>query len=113
MSEHPHAATGRLGVVFAGGDPPGVGADDIAAPERLLQAVVVCADSGVSHARALGVVPAAVVGDLESADWADVEWVRGHWPGKLIVKGILDPDDARQAVRAGADAINAARAALR
>ncbi len=37
--------------------------------------------------------------------WKDVEWVRSLWPGKLIVKGILDPDDARAAVAAGADAV--------
>jgi L-lactate dehydrogenase (cytochrome) len=37
--------------------------------------------------------------------WRDVEWIRSLWPGKLIVKGILDPQDARLAVQAGADAI--------
>jgi L-lactate dehydrogenase (cytochrome) len=36
---------------------------------------------------------------------ADVEWVRKQWPGKLIIKGILNSDDARDAVRLGADAI--------
>ena len=37
--------------------------------------------------------------------WKDVEWVRSLWPGKLIIKGILDPDDAREAADAGADAL--------
>ncbi len=37
--------------------------------------------------------------------WKDVAWVRALWPGKLIVKGILDADDARAAVDAGADAV--------
>jgi L-lactate dehydrogenase (cytochrome) len=37
--------------------------------------------------------------------WKDVAWARSLWPGKLIVKGILDPDDARAAVDAGADAV--------
>ena len=37
--------------------------------------------------------------------WKDVAWVRSLWPGKLIVKGILDPEDARAAVDAGADAL--------
>jgi len=37
--------------------------------------------------------------------WKDVAWVRSLWPGKLIVKGILDPEDARHAVVAGADAV--------
>ena len=40
-----------------------------------------------------------------SVDWDDVAWLRDLWPGKLIVKGILDPSDAEAAVRAGADAI--------
>jgi len=37
--------------------------------------------------------------------WKDVEWIKKIWPGKLILKGILDTDDARTAVRLGADAI--------
>jgi L-lactate dehydrogenase (cytochrome) len=37
--------------------------------------------------------------------WADLAWVREHWGGRLVLKGILDPDDARQAVDAGVDAI--------
>ena len=40
-----------------------------------------------------------------SFDVKTLEWVRSLWPGKLIVKGILDPEDARMAVAAGADAI--------
>jgi L-lactate dehydrogenase (cytochrome) len=40
-----------------------------------------------------------------SANWRDVDWVRSRWPGKLILKGVLDADDARLAVAAGADAI--------
>jgi L-lactate dehydrogenase (cytochrome) len=37
--------------------------------------------------------------------WRDVEWIRSIWPGKLIIKGLLDPDDAREAVQTGAQAI--------
>jgi L-lactate dehydrogenase (cytochrome) len=40
-----------------------------------------------------------------SVTWADLEWVRSEWEGPLIVKGVLDPDDARAAVQAGADGI--------
>jgi L-lactate dehydrogenase (cytochrome) len=40
-----------------------------------------------------------------SVSWKDVEWVRGIWPGKLILKGILDPEDARLACATGADAV--------
>ncbi len=37
--------------------------------------------------------------------WKDIEWVRSLWPGKLIIKGMLDVEDARIAAKAGADAI--------
>ncbi|MCV4932337.1 alpha-hydroxy-acid oxidizing protein, partial [Escherichia coli] len=37
--------------------------------------------------------------------WHDLEWIRDSWQGKLIIKGILDADDARNAVRLGADGI--------
>lgn len=40
-----------------------------------------------------------------SFDVKTLEWVRALWPGKLVVKGILDPEDARMAADAGADAI--------
>ena len=37
--------------------------------------------------------------------WKDIEWVRSLWPGKLIIKGVLDVEDARIATKTGADAI--------
>jgi len=40
-----------------------------------------------------------------SLSWRDVEWLRKRWPGKLVLKGILDPADARIAADVGADAI--------
>ena len=40
-----------------------------------------------------------------SVTWKDLEWVRGLWKGPLIIKGVLDVDDAREAVAAGADGI--------
>lgn len=40
-----------------------------------------------------------------SISWKDLEWIRDAWSGPMIVKGILDPDDARDAVRFGADGI--------
>ncbi len=39
------------------------------------------------------------------ASWKDVEWVRGLWKGPMILKGILHPDEARQAEALGIDAI--------
>ena len=38
-------------------------------------------------------------------NWEHVEWVRKLWPGKLIIKGISDPEDAMEAVRVGVDGI--------
>jgi L-lactate dehydrogenase (cytochrome) len=38
-------------------------------------------------------------------NWKDVEWIKKVWPGKLIIKGILDVEDARTAVKLGADAV--------
>jgi L-lactate dehydrogenase (cytochrome) len=40
-----------------------------------------------------------------SVTWKDLEWVRGLWKGPLILKGVLDPDDAKEAVATGADGI--------
>jgi L-lactate dehydrogenase (cytochrome) len=40
-----------------------------------------------------------------SISWADIEWVRDFWKGSMVVKGILDPADAEDAVRFGADGI--------
>ena len=40
-----------------------------------------------------------------SVTWADIEWLRKVWPGKLVLKGILDVADARDAVRVGADGL--------
>jgi L-lactate dehydrogenase (cytochrome) len=40
-----------------------------------------------------------------SLSWRDVEWVRKLWPGKLVLKGILDPADAQMAADLGADGI--------
>lgn len=37
--------------------------------------------------------------------WDDLAWVRENWPGKILLKGILDVDDARQAAACGADGI--------
>jgi L-lactate dehydrogenase (cytochrome) len=41
----------------------------------------------------------------ETLNWNDVEWIRNLWPGKLIIKGILDLEDARIASRLGASAL--------
>ena len=40
-----------------------------------------------------------------SLSWKDVEWIRQRWGGKLIIKGIMDAEDARLAVASGADAL--------
>ena len=40
-----------------------------------------------------------------SVTWKDVEWVRSQWDGPLVIKGILDPGDAREALAHGSDGI--------
>ena len=41
----------------------------------------------------------------KSLSWDDVNWIRKLWPGKLVIKGILDPEDAKRAADMGAEAI--------
>lgn len=41
----------------------------------------------------------------QTLTWKDIEWLRGQWKGKLVVKGVLDADDAREAAKAGAQGI--------
>lgn len=40
-----------------------------------------------------------------SISWKDLEWIRDFWDGPMVIKGILDPEDAKDAVRFGADGI--------
>ena len=40
-----------------------------------------------------------------SVTWDDLAWVREHWSGKVVLKGVLDPEDARRAVDEGVDAV--------
>src|SRR3990167_912467 len=40
-----------------------------------------------------------------SISWKDLEWIREFWDGPMVIKGILDPQDARDAVSFGADGI--------
>jgi L-lactate dehydrogenase (cytochrome) len=40
-----------------------------------------------------------------SLTWKDLDWIRQHWDGPIVIKGVLDADDAREAVRAGVDGI--------
>ncbi len=40
-----------------------------------------------------------------SLNWNDLEWIKARWGGKIILKGIIDPEDAKIAAKIGADAI--------
>jgi L-lactate dehydrogenase (cytochrome) len=63
----------------------------------------------VGHAKNVGDLSSLSSWTAEQFDprlsWEDVGWIRDLWGGKLILKGILDPEDARMAVGTGADAI--------
>ncbi len=63
----------------------------------------------VGHAKGVGDLSSLASWTNEQFDprlsWSDVEWIRKQWGGKLILKGILDKEDAVMAARTGADAI--------
>src|SRR5699024_5727145 len=44
-------------------------------------------------------------GGRDLLTWEHMRWLRDHWDGKLVVKGILHPEDARLAVKNGMDGI--------
>jgi L-lactate dehydrogenase (cytochrome) len=63
----------------------------------------------VGHASGVGDMSSLSSWTAEQFDpglsWADVEWIKKLWGGKLIIKGILDEEDARLAANSGADAL--------
>ena len=60
----------------------------------------------VPNATSLGALLAWTTTALDpSVTWKDLAWVRSLWKGPLIIKGVLDEDDAREAVAAGAEGI--------
>ena len=63
----------------------------------------------VGHAQGVGDLSSLSSWTAEQFDpaltWADVEWVKKRWGGKLILKGIMDAEDARLAADSGADAL--------
>ena len=63
----------------------------------------------VGHAKGVGDMSSLASWTAEQFDpqlnWGDVEWIKKRWGGKLILKGIMDAEDARLAVNSGADAL--------
>ncbi|NNM61796.1 MAG: alpha-hydroxy-acid oxidizing protein [Steroidobacteraceae bacterium] len=63
----------------------------------------------VGHARGVDDMDSLSAWTAEQFDprlsWSDVEWIKRRWGGKLILKGIMDPADARLAADSGADAL--------
>jgi L-lactate dehydrogenase (cytochrome) len=60
----------------------------------------------VPDARSLPEFKAWVDSQFDPAvTWKDIAWVRENWPGKIVLKGVLDVEDARQAASVGADGI--------
>jgi L-lactate dehydrogenase (cytochrome) len=63
----------------------------------------------VGHAKGVGDLSSLSSWTAEQFDpslnWDDVQWIKQRWGGKLILKGIMDPEDARLAVDSGADAL--------
>ena len=59
--------------------------------------------TGIGDMRSLGAWTARQFDP--NLNWDDVQWIKERWGGKLVLKGIMDADDARLAVRSGADAL--------
>jgi L-lactate dehydrogenase (cytochrome) len=60
----------------------------------------------IPNADSLSTLSQWIAGQFDpTLTWKDVEWVRGLWGGKIILKGILDAEDAKIAASTGADAI--------
>lgn len=63
----------------------------------------------VGHAKGVGDLSSLSSWTAEQFDpklsWSDIDWIRERWGGKLILKGILDVEDAKMASKTGADAI--------
>ena len=63
----------------------------------------------VGHAKGVGDLSSLSSWTAEQFDprlsWKDVEWIKKQWGGPLIIKGILDVEDAKEAAKTGADAI--------
>ncbi len=63
----------------------------------------------VGHAKGVGNLASLSSWTNEQFDpalsWDDVKWIKDRWGGKLILKGILDPEDAEKAAQTGADAL--------
>ncbi len=63
----------------------------------------------VGHAKGVGDLSSLSSWTAEQFDprlnWGDVEWIKKRWGGKLILKGIMDEEDARLAADSGADAL--------
>jgi L-lactate dehydrogenase (cytochrome) len=63
----------------------------------------------IGHAKGVGDIASMAAWTSEQFDprlsWKDIAWIRERWGGKLILKGILDEEDARLSLDSGADAI--------
>ncbi|MES1202662.1 MAG: L-lactate dehydrogenase [Pseudomonadota bacterium] len=56
--------------------------------------------------RTIGAFAAWVAANFDaSLTWKHIDWIRENWKGPIVLKGVLDPDDAKQAVAAGVDGI--------
>ncbi len=63
----------------------------------------------VGHAKGVGDLSSLSSWTAEQFDprlsWNDIEWIKKRWGGKIVLKGVMDAEDARHAVDSGADAL--------
>ena len=104
----------RHGMAAQGARPALIRALQVLARPGWLQDVAVrgkplhfgCLTEQVPAARDLNAFKAWVDEQFDpSVSWRDIEWLRSHWKGRLLLKGILDVEDAQSAVQVGADSI--------
>lgn len=63
-------------------------------------------EAHMKHTRGLKTLAEWIAQQFDpTVTWKDLAWLRERWPGKILIKGILDPEDARLAVEHGVDAL--------
>jgi isopentenyl diphosphate isomerase/L-lactate dehydrogenase-like FMN-dependent dehydrogenase len=82
--------------------------DFLSRPEWMLRMRETPSPSFVNYGRqaSIGAFGPLMAEQLDpDVGWRDVEWLRGQWRGPLLIKGLLHPDEAREAINRGADGV--------
>jgi len=109
------AATYRKGFEYPIRPGPGIALDALSHPRWLMQTFFrTLLTSGLPHienygaGRGIPIISMTAPGRKHVRDglnWEDLKWLRDHWQGKLLIKGVLSPEDAKIANQTGLDGI--------